>query len=235
MPSGTGNSSPKNTRRNVHFKSTSQENTAIQQNILSVKSGSNNSPIMSNKSPHANRQNSRCPCGASTLMKCARCNNNAKNMNMKKQPQQKQQHEQHMNPNARGQGRQAPAPNNAYAAAGYNFAPSTKMTPHLVPVQQNSPANQPQLGVFAYMTTGGGGANGSVSVVPNARVAFQMFHSLRSNPDMYSNYMMEEDLRAHGEQWDPEEEGEDDEDEEEEDDYDRLISCSEWGDISEIS
>ena len=156
-------------------------------------------------------------------------------MNMKKQPQQKQQHEQHMNPNARGQGRQAPAPNNAYAAAGYNFAPPTKMTPHLVPVQQNSPANQPQLGVFAYMTTGGGKANGSVSVVPNARVAFQMFHSLRSNPDMYSNYMMEEDLRAHGEQWDPEEEGEDDEDEEEEDDYDRLISCSEWGDISEIS
>ena len=70
--------------------------------------------------------------------------------------------------------------------------------------------------VLAYMNN-----NKQCSLVPNARVAFEMFHSMGKSVDYDPNTVEDFD--------------DSDEDEAEEEDYDQLISCSEWGDVSEIS
>ena len=70
--------------------------------------------------------------------------------------------------------------------------------------------------VLAYMNN-----NKQCSLVPNARVAFEMFHSMGKSVDYDPNTVEDFD--------------DSDDDDAEEEDYDQLISCSEWGDVSEIS
>ncbi|XP_075257721.1 uncharacterized protein LOC142349819 isoform X4 [Convolutriloba macropyga] len=264
--------SPKAAKRSVHFKPSDKNSSGAGQSrqqkgqSSNTSSGGVNNPVVNQKvaqqqqsSKQHRSQPQLCMCGRSTegspqrhprSTTCPSCNKTYK-------PQQQLQ-SQHMN---QPMNKQAAMP--SFHSAGYNFgnAPNVQSAPGPPRHSGGMP-----VAVWAYMgggqpnrdlisaPSGGdvksskgnreGSGQGKMALVPNARVAFQMYHSLKSNPDMYSNYMLQEDveggyhqlvaLNQMGES-DDEIGEEEDEDDDEEDDYDQLISCSEWGDISEIS
>ncbi len=204
--------SPKASRRNVHFKEASQKPNLVSYNAPSNVNSAHNSypsPAKSNKQP-ANKKQS-------------------------------------IKEKSRGG---SPGPTSAAAAQPQPPPLPSNPNPHFAAQQQSGVTNlttrvpyvahNTQLASAANTNAGFVGSNPAIppavlayiknnqcpSFVPNARFAYEMYHSLKTNLESnYSNY--EEDMNA--------DQDEDDEDIYEEEDYDQLISCSEWGDISEIS